>query len=230
MSGVFLGLFMVGGGLLFLLRNMGVLYIDNIGAYWPVILLVIGASKLVWPRHNGSIGTGVVMLVIGGVFLLRNLGILYGNVSGYIWPLIFIAIGCSMLFRRSFLPGPWSPGPAGGVFNADTLYSDILFGGLQPRVVSQDFQGGKVSVVFGGAEIDLRGAAIQRPNVTLQLDAVFGGIEVIVPTHWQVSAHGTGVFGAFEDRTAQPAAPPTGTAPQLSIRGGAVFGGVTIRN
>jgi predicted membrane protein len=53
-------------------------------------------------------------------------------------------------------------------------------------------------MVFGGAEIDLRSAGTKREEITIKADAVFGGIELWVPAHWQTTVRGTGVFGSFD--------------------------------
>jgi predicted membrane protein len=241
-GGVLFGLLLIGGGLLFLLRNLGIVYFDNVGQFWPVILIVIGGSKLVSPRGVHEVTTGLIMGGIGTLFLLRNLGFLYGNVWGYIWPAFFIAVGISMLMRNVYGPS-WRGaairtepmGDMGGT-DANSIYADVVFGGIERKIVSQAFEGGKVSVVFGGAKIDLRGAGMQKPEIVLHADAAFGGVEIWAPDTWQVDVRGAGVFGGYEDRTHHPAYPAasSGTAtnarPKLIVKGGAVFGGVTVRN
>jgi hypothetical protein len=72
---------------------------------------------------------------------------------------------------------------------------------------------------------------MQRPEITLHADAVFGGIDLIVPEAWQVEMRGSGFFGGYEDRTHRPVPNVSGAPhPKLIVKGGAVFGGVTVRN
>jgi predicted membrane protein len=236
LGGVLFGLLLIGGGLLFLLRNLGIVYFENIGQFWPVILIVIGGSKLISPRGSHEVTSGLVIGGIGMLFLLRNFGILYGSVWGYIWPAFFIAIGLSMLMRNMYRPN-WRgdsviAGGDVGQSDANTIYADVVFGGIEREIVSQAFEGGKVSVVFGGAKIDLRSAGMEKPEIVLAADAAFGGIEILAPDTWQVDVRGSGVFGGYEDRTHRPVAATatSTTAPRLIIKGGAVFGGVTVRN
>ncbi|MEO8100363.1 MAG: DUF5668 domain-containing protein [Acidobacteriota bacterium] len=239
MGGILFGLLLIGGGLLFLLRNLGIVYFDNIWDYWPVILIVIGGSKLASPRGTHEVASGLIVGGLGVLFLLRNLGIIYGNVWGFIWPAFFIAIGLSLLFRNMYGPDWWTGGtsgaPASSGLNADfstadRLTVDAIFGGVNRKIVSQAFDGGRISVVFGGAEIDLRGAAMQKPEIVIHADAVFGGVDLKVPDHWQVEVRGSGIFGGYDDKTHRPAQPAAGLAPKLIVKGGAVFGGVTVRN
>lgn len=42
---------------------------------------------------------GLLVLVIGIVFLLQNLGYIGGNVWGIIWPVIIIVVGLSMVMK-----------------------------------------------------------------------------------------------------------------------------------
>lgn len=44
---------------------------------------------------------GLIIVLIGVIFLLQNLGVITGDAWNYIWPAIIILIGLSMLFR------PW---------------------------------------------------------------------------------------------------------------------------
>jgi len=44
---------------------------------------------------------GLVLIVIGVVFLLQNLGYLSSDAWKIIWPIIIIVIGLGFLFKRS---------------------------------------------------------------------------------------------------------------------------------
>lgn len=65
---------------------------------------------LVWP---------IILILLGGIFLLNNLGII-DNVTWQsiwrFWPLLFIAIGLDGLFRRNEIVGPVFMIGLGGVF------------------------------------------------------------------------------------------------------------------
>lgn len=241
-AGMIIGLGVIAVGVLFLLRNVGIVYFDDIWQYWPVILIMVGVSKLANPYSACNVVWGLTIGGVGAIFLLRNLGYIYGDVWQYLWPAILIAVGLSILVKHldgmHDPPAPASPGsplPPRSGFTAATSGSNFLhienvFSGTRQKIESQEFEGGKIAVVFGGAEIDLRSAGTKREEITIKADAVFGGIELWVPSHWQTMVRGTGVFGSFEDKTF-PAAPATqGKMPRLVITGGAVFGSVIVRN
>ncbi len=51
---------------------------------------------------------GVILIVIGAIFLLQNLGFLTSNAWEIIWPLLLIILGLSLTMRkRSRWHGPW---------------------------------------------------------------------------------------------------------------------------
>jgi predicted membrane protein len=251
-GGMIIGLVVIAVGVLFLLRNVGILYFDDIWQYWPVVLIVIGISKLTNTHSASQVTSGLILGGLGTVFLLRNLGYIYGNIWEYVWPGILIAIGLSILVKhlerrdqswdaQSLPPGTTGGGPGAAPFTpspgfntatsgANYLHAECIFSGTRQKLETQDFLGGTVTAVFGGAEIDLRNAGTKREEVTIKAEAVFGGIELWVPAHWHTIVRGSGVFGGFEDKTfpAAPGASPG--APRLVVTGAAVFGGVVVKN
>jgi predicted membrane protein len=82
--------------------------------------------------------------------------------------------------------------------------------------------------MFGGIELDMRKAASTLQEIVIEVNAVFGGIEVRVPENWNVTVRGAGIFGGYEDKIFR--APLDAKQPHLIVNGFAVFGGVTIQN
>jgi hypothetical protein len=229
----------VAGALLFL-DNLGLLPIHNIGDYWPLALVAWGLAMFERKRTVHSLIWSAAVVVFGCLLLLGNLHIIH--VTGSIfWPLVLIAFGATMLVSRSGLPAfpQWwnaGQGDAGGhtrqAYFGNRLMESVVFTGSERRVESQNFEGGKVEAVFGGIDLDLSGAAISSPDrrAILEVNAVFGGIEIRVPRTWRVEKKGAAVFGGFEDRTFPPRPEPGVEPPTLVIRGAAVFGGIEVKN
>jgi len=241
MGGAIIGLFLIAAGGMFLLRNLGIVYFDNIWSYWPLILIALGLSKLVAPRGGHDFIPGAVLTMVGAIFLFRNLGYIHGNIGGFIWSGALIAVGAALLMRHLYGPD-WfgcSPGSGAGISaglndtsgsDAKKLQADVIFSGIDRKFVSQEFEGGRVAVLFGGANIDLRQTNTQRPEIVINADAVFGGVDIKIPDTWMADVRGSGVFGSYEDQTHHPAQTGTNPPPRLIVKGGAVFGGVTVRN
>ena len=50
---------------------------------------------------------GFIILVLGLVFLLKNLGIVSGSVWSIVWPCLVIALGLSIIFKRKKNEKKW---------------------------------------------------------------------------------------------------------------------------
>jgi hypothetical protein len=75
-------------------------------------------------RERPSFIWPILLVVVGIIFLLSNLGLLGGNLWGSIWrlwPVILIAIGLDSLFRRSEIAGPVFMIVLGSVLLMNTL-------------------------------------------------------------------------------------------------------------
>lgn len=224
-------------GTAFLLANLGFFDIRIIHDYWPSLLIILGVGKLLFPRYGlRSIMVSGSLILVGCLLQAQLLGYVRGDVWEIIWPVWLIFLGLSFLFRgRAGFSGcagapPWGQWtPQTGT--ASRLNESTMFGGIKQRVDSQEFEGGYLSSVFGGIEIDLRSANTKQDELFIQADAVFGGIDLLLPDRWDITVRGTGVFGGFEDKTHPPAAAVAGSKrPHVTVTGSAVFGGVTVRN
>jgi predicted membrane protein len=251
-GGVVGGIILAGIGVILLLQNLGFPFFDDLERFWPVILIVVGMAQAARSIGIGGRVWGGVVIAVGVLFLLRNFGVIHGDWR-LMWPAILILVGLGML-ARAIDQGPRSFDPEAAAANAkqfgddlkDRIISDIhariprgsvdhlsewaVFGGTRRRVNSRDFQGGEAFAMFGGVEIDLRQAATTREEVLIEVNAIFGGVEVRVPETWNVVVRGAGVFGGYEDETMETRVTTDAKLPRLIVNGFAVFGGVTIKN
>ena len=218
---------LIGIGALFLLSNLHIVLLSDIWRWWPALLVAFGVVKLVdSQQHRGRVVGGTV-LVAGALLLASNFGYLDLTI-GNLWPLLLIAAGLLMVLDRT-LPLPFQNASRSEI-NVNKIHEDAVFSGGKRSITAQNFQGGRVTAVFGGYELDFRRAAIVEDPVVLHVDVVFGGCEMRIPPNWSVSAQGTGVFGAFSDESLQPDPAVYPNIRQLIVKGSAVFGGVVIKN
>jgi Domain of unknown function (DUF5668) len=304
--GAIIGFFLIALGGIFLLDQFGIMRADfAFRLFWPAVFIAIGLVNLLQPPNRGRTFWGGLILLLGLMMMVNNLGIFHVGYQ-FFWPFWIIAAGVWMLVRRSYPnypryrsrdwpsneqppypdspppPGPppspqsspspgappssgsatppgspppaWQP-PAGwtpprpgpgnwwsnpGNATRSAWTSDIppsmeatidytaVFHHIERRIVSKNFRGGKVAVVFGGFTIDLRDADIDIPVAVLHADAIFGGGEIFVPDTWDVSIRGAGVFGGYSNETRQR--PLDANSKRLIIEGGAVFGGIVVKN
>jgi predicted membrane protein len=218
------GLILVIIGTVILLDHMGILSVDRLWRFWPVILIVVGATRVIEPCNRVS---GVLLMIVGGLFQLGTLGYLRITAADF-WPIVLIAIGVALMWSRFEIP-KWVAESSQG---ADQVNATTMFGGVERRITTSNFTGGRVQAIFGGVELDFRSADIQGEETVLFVEAVFGGIEIVVPERWSVIYEGQSIFGGYSDETRSPLPDVPGAAPRkrLILRGQALFGGITIKN
>jgi hypothetical protein len=226
------GLAIVAVGLALLLDNMGIYSIGSIWRYWPLILIVLGLSKVMDSPVGGGKMWGGFIFLIGCGFLADSLNLIRFSFN-VIWPLLIIYFGASMLWR-SLAPGAgwcsWNPTNSGGRDpNADFNYTAI-FGGGKRRIESKEFRGGSAVAIFGGYNIDLRDAGMAGESATIDVNALFGGIDIRVPETWQVEVRANAVFGGVDDKTVPPRTTAGVKPPRLIITGFAAFGGIVVKS
>ena len=95
-------------------------------------------------------------------------------------------------------------------------------------MTSQNFQGGQVSAIFGGVELDLRDAVLGSEEAVIEATVVCGGIELRVPKDWRVNIRTTTMFGGAENNRPQPSA--ADAKGELTITGTVVCGGIEVRD
>jgi predicted membrane protein len=219
-------------GLLILLDNMGFHALNHLYRFWPMILILIGVWNLTC--KSGRVFGGV-LVILGVLFQLDALG--FARFTwGEIWPIAIIGAGVlvmwSSLKARKFsaFVGKIAAGPQGDP--RTTLSEVAVFGAIERRITSQDFQGGNINAIFGSVELDLRDATILQDEAILEINSVFGSVELRVPEAWQIVSRGQAAFGSFQDDTrnyrTENAATPLRKS--LILTGAAVFGSVEIRN
>ena len=210
---LFFGLLIVGVGTVLLLDNAGVLDAGEIlGTWWPAIVILAGIlTYAANPRHWP---VALIITAVGLAFLLSNLGIV--DLGNFIIPAAIILVGLLVLFGR----GLGSRTEAGDRVNSFNVFSGSEI------AHSKEFQGGSISAVFGGAEVDLRDTVPrQAPSSTCSLRS---GVEVTVPDGWNVITRGLPLFGGIDNVTAKEPVPAD--APTLAVNATVLFGGLEIKH
>jgi len=86
-----------------------------------------------------------------------------------------------------------------GTSFTDQINIDAIFSGVNRKMMTKNFQGGKITAAFGGADIDLTQADFTGA-VTIQVDIIFGGVKLIVPPHWDIRTEVTNIAAGLEDK------------------------------
>jgi len=111
----------------------------------------------------------------------------------------------------------------------DTIEFTTFMGSVKKNILSKNFKGGEVSNVFGGTELNLSQADIDK-SATLDLTNVFGGTRLIIPANWEIQSELISVMGSIEDK--RPIQPNLNseTSKKLILRGTTFMGGIDIKS
>jgi predicted membrane protein len=225
---VAIGLLVVAFGVLFLLDNLGIIYVRNVIFFWPLAFVASGLVALFSNGPRSGRITGIVLIAIGAAMLLHRLGYYFISWRTF-WPLVMIAMGGLILYRTmgggrvvQVRTDPYTKDDA----KADNVVDiTAILGGFERRLSASDFRGGEITAIMGGCELDLREAALTADAV-INVFAIWGGITIKVPPDWTVVLHGTPVMGGFTEKTARP----PDNSKRLVVTGYAIMGGVEVRN
>jgi predicted membrane protein len=106
-----------------------------------------------------------------------------------------------------------------------SLNEVIVFSSLHKKVSSENFDGGKVVMVFSGGELDLTEAKTSKSEVEIEVSSVFSSIEITIPRDWKVRSIANVFLGNVDTHAAQGGEGNT----TLVIVGDAVFGEIEVR-
>ncbi len=228
---IFFGAIVVIIGVLLLLRGLFPEIFSTFSFYltWPAILIIIGIGIGIKSRFRGA--APWVLMAIGTFYLVGPA--FWGTFfpRRIVWPSLLIVLGLLIILKRR--------GPRHNRFpdcqpmftnGADTINVDISFAGRKEIVTSKNFQGGVIRASFAGAEINLAGADSQTQPMVLELHASFAGIELIVPSHWEVRNEINPTMGSVEDLRMIRTADTGGADKLLILRGSCSFGSIELKS
>ncbi len=195
--------------------------------WWSLFIIVPCAIDLVtdknklWPLIGILVGVGLLLAA-------RDV-IAYSTLWKLVLPFGLILLGCYMLYRVLVQKPAKHPAVGGHVPSdnttegkTDTEYTAI-FAGDDLNFTGKQFEGTKLTAIFGGIECDLRGALITH-DVVIETAAIFGGIDIILPPLVKLRIENSvAILGGVENNFRDSA---DSAAPTVILRPTAIFGGV----
>lgn len=206
-------------GIGFLLRNLGVIdgyFLSYAYKLWPIVFIIMGVKSTFDKNFSGALS----LFFWGGMFFVGTF--LGWETFALLWPLIIIWVGVLIIINRFETS---SHSLQKGLLKQDKIARTVFFSGADDRVESENFKGGKIDAVFGGVQLDLRKAKIDPDGAELEVNAIFGGVEIHVSEDQRVEAMGTGILGGWDNNFKS-----SNTGPVLKLKGSAIFGGVEVKN
>ena len=225
---VLLGGILIFLGGLFLLNTMNILdfRFTNVVFSWPFIMLVIGLFVLVNTEKKFLGGT---LSGIGALFLIERIFPEIDYDGGIIIPILFIVLGTYIILKKRKLDSGSELFSDTSKLSKDKIDDVSIFGGGTKIISSNNFQGGNVTAIFGGSEINLINCQLAEGDNILDVLCVFGGTTIILPKEWNVVINVTSVLGGFSNKAIRNPSILIDQTRTLHIKGLAMFGGGEVK-
>ena len=220
-SQLVLGAVIVLVGLLLLADTTGTVDTGFLYNYVPSLFVLVGVYALVRSGFRNVFGP-LVIIVLAGVWQLTTLDIVAAEDVVSLWPLFIVLFGLSLVLSQFRSP------PARTVASHVTGFG--VFGGSEKRVTTAKFTGANLTAMFGGVELDLRDAAVAEPPAHVSAIALFGGVDVYVPSDWNVDLDVLPIFGGASDERLRREREDDHDEIDLVVSGFAAFGGVSVKD
>lgn len=184
---------------------------------WPILVIVAGLFVLLGDFRRNYIW-GIAIILVGVLLQLKAAGVVDFSFFSLIVPIGLIAAGLTVLLHVQNRPSIKA-----GLNDVDDI--SVIFSGSESKNKSANYQGGRITAIFGGAVLDLRDAKIQKEAV-LDVFTVCGGVEIRVPRDWKVISKAAPIAGGVENKSEGN---EDHKGPVLIVTGTVALGGVEIK-
>lgn len=214
-------------GVLLLLATTGVLEMQTLWEWVPLLFVLLGIWALVRSEFRNLVGP-VMIIAIAGAFFVRNLGLISDDAIGTWWPLFVVLLGLLIVVNRSRRRQRLR---IDGDDGADEILAVGVFGTDERRLTTDHFTGAELVCVFGDTILDLRDASVQSTPAIVESVTVFGDTELRVPEDWDVRLEVLNLLAdSIDRRSTSSDGRAAGDDPDLVVTGISVFGDVEIRD
>ena len=166
---------------------------------------------------SGKPKPALVLFVIGAFFWTQR----YWHIDmSLFWPALLIFLGIMFLLKNRDRHDESKTEETSKIDEA------VLFSGSKKTYSSNSFQGGRISAMFGGTELDLRQTQPVE-GASIDLFVMFGGAELRIPANWNLEIAATPIFGGISDERDKGVEK---NGPTIKIKGTVIFGGIEIKN
>jgi len=225
---VLLGGILIFFGGIFLLDTMNILNfrIAHVLFSFPFFMFVIGLFVLVNTEKKflGGILTG-----IGILFLIPRIFPQVDYDGGIIIPIFLIILGIYIIMKKRKAGTESVFSSDTSKMNKDKIDDVSIFGGGTKIISSYNFQGGNITAIFGGSEINFMNCQLAEGDNVLDVLCIFGGTTIIVPKEWNVVINVTSVLGGFSNKAIRNPSVVIDQSRTLHIKGLAMFGGGEVK-
>jgi len=225
-----IGVLLIIAGLILMLKKSTVLpepldhFIEDILFSWQMLLIAIGVVTLIGSDNKTP---GIVLISVGGFFLIPELFTDFFRSFNFFWPALFIVIGVVLLINSKSIVKKLDYSTTN---KADYIDYTNIFSGAERQLITENFQGGKITSIFGGGEVDLTRSSLAPGENIIEITCIFGGTTIIVPESWNVILDITPILGGFSDARKIRGDVIKDNTRTLIIRGTVIFGGGELKS
>ncbi|MBQ4397616.1 MAG: hypothetical protein II828_08845 [Clostridia bacterium] len=228
MPSVILGLVAVAIGVCYCLKVFNILpdfdlFIDG---WWTIFLMVPGLMML-FDRGSNKV-VGLVLIALGVGLFLNAQNIISVDLVKLIIPILIIVFGVSVIVHAFFGNSLHKKRVSVEVIatsDGSLPRYDVSFGEVSPNYQGKVFDGCHMEVAFGKGTLDLTGATIEGDK-TIEVEAAFSGVEIILPPTCKLDLQSNSNFGGVENQFTSSS---DENAPTIHVTADVNFGGLVIR-
>ena len=220
-SNILWGLLLIALGVAFAGSVVGLWHFTIFFRGWWTLFIIVPC--LINMIRRGIHIANTIGLLVGVMLLLAAQGVLSGLMIGkLIFPLILVIIGFGIIFRDLF--GRRIKRIEGLNSGAEMDYTAI-FSAQKVQFPPQPFEGANITAIFGGVDLDLRGAVISH-DIVINATSVFGGSDIFVPSNVKVVVSSLPIFGGVSNKSINS---KDADAPTVYVKATCIVGGVDIK-
>ena len=200
-------------GIIFGLKALGIFDFNIFfKGWWTLFIIIPSISGIISEKDKTW---SIIMFSVGVLLLLCSRGIMdYNLFWKLLLPIVLIVFGFSIIFRNKISEK----------VSKNTEGEHVaVFSGQKVSFDKDEFKGTTLTAVFGGVDCDLRNVKI-KDDVLINCNAVFGGIDIIVPEDVKVVISSASFFGGAENKRKNNDGKHT-----IYVNCNCVFGGVDIK-
>ncbi len=220
---IVIGCALIAVGVVYTLNALNILHVSLFfDGWWTLFILVPCAVGLFTEEDKWG---NIIGLLVGTLLLLCCQDVLaWSMLWKLLVPGVIILIGCRLLFAGLF-GGKGQDLLKRVRANGQLKGGTAVFGGANMNFTGKPFYGAELNALFGGVKCDLRGAEITG-DCGITANALFGGIDIMVPDDVAVKVVSASLFGGVSEKKKTTPPPDAHT---LYINANCLFGGVDIK-
>ena len=222
LSNVLWGVVLIAVGAVFALNALEITDIDIFFEGWWTLFIIIPCTVGLFTEREKT--GNLIGIALGVILLLCARDVMsFSMLWKLLVPVAIVIIGLKMVLSavignragemmKKMKEEGTKPKTGCATFNGCDLNCD-----------GEVFEGAELTAVFGGVKCDLRGAIIEK-DCAIEVSAIFGGIDILVPPGVNVKVNTGCIFGGVSNKTAVCAGAPT-----VYVGGTCIFGGGDIK-